>query len=97
MGTAPLEAVFGTREIPVETAVAVRAGIDHLVQDDTVPEDEPWRTLQSGHESHRRRRRGSARSGVDLTILATAEQCAGLLIPHLKQGQGDLLAALACG
>ncbi|MFD8379088.1 ParB/Srx family N-terminal domain-containing protein [Streptomyces sp. NPDC059679] len=44
-GTAPLETVFGVREIPVETAVAVRAAIDRLVQGGAVPENEPWRVL----------------------------------------------------
>ncbi|MER6086810.1 ParB N-terminal domain-containing protein [Streptomyces bluensis] len=44
-GGAPLETVFGVREIPVETAAAVRAVIDRLVQDGTVPQDEPWRAL----------------------------------------------------
>ncbi|MEV6420623.1 hypothetical protein [Streptomyces sp. NPDC051662] len=44
-GTAPLETVFGAWEIPVETAAAVRAVVDRLVQDGRVPEDEPWRAL----------------------------------------------------
>ncbi|MFB7493786.1 ParB N-terminal domain-containing protein [Streptomyces sp. NPDC056161] len=44
-GTAPLEAVFGIREISVETATAVRTAIDRMVQDGTVPENEPWRVL----------------------------------------------------
>lgn len=44
-GTAPLETVFGVREIPVETAAAVRAAIDRLVKDGSVPEAEPWRAL----------------------------------------------------
>jgi hypothetical protein len=44
-GAAPLETVFGVREIPVETAAAIRAVIDRLVQQGTVPEGEPWRSL----------------------------------------------------
>ncbi|MGW3118481.1 ParB/Srx family N-terminal domain-containing protein [Streptomyces sp. NPDC001107] len=44
-GTAPLETVFGVRVIPVETAVAIRAVIDRMVQQGTVPEKEPWRVL----------------------------------------------------
>ncbi|MFE2034228.1 ParB N-terminal domain-containing protein [Streptomyces scopuliridis] len=44
-GTAPLETVFGVRDVPVETAAVVRAAIDRMVQDGTVPEDEPWRAL----------------------------------------------------
>ncbi|MFE0190698.1 ParB/Srx family N-terminal domain-containing protein [Streptomyces sp. NPDC058989] len=44
-GTAPLETVFGVREIPVETAATVRAAIDRMVQDGSVPENEPWRAL----------------------------------------------------
>ncbi|WP_406303751.1 ParB N-terminal domain-containing protein [Streptomyces sp. NBC_00885] len=44
-GTAPLETVFGVREVPVETAAAVRAAIDRLVKDGSVPEAEPWRAL----------------------------------------------------
>ncbi|MER8001639.1 ParB/Srx family N-terminal domain-containing protein [Streptomyces sp. NPDC095613] len=44
-GTAPLETVFGVRGIPVDTAAAVRAAIDRLVKDGSVPEDEPWRAL----------------------------------------------------
>jgi ParB-like nuclease domain len=45
-GTAPLETVFGVRELPVETAAVVRAAIDRLVKDGSVPEDEPWRALE---------------------------------------------------
>ncbi|MEV0278917.1 hypothetical protein AB0I22_21380 [Streptomyces sp. NPDC050610] len=45
-GTAPLETVFGVREIPVETAAAVRGVIDRMVQDGTVSADEPWRALE---------------------------------------------------
>jgi hypothetical protein len=45
-GTAPLETVFGVREIPVETAAAVRAAIDRLVKDGSVPTAEPWRALE---------------------------------------------------
>ncbi|MGP8301969.1 ParB N-terminal domain-containing protein [Streptomyces inhibens] len=44
-GVAPLETVFGVREVPVETAAAVRAAIARLVKDGTVPETEPWRAL----------------------------------------------------
>ena len=44
-GTAPLETVFGVRDVPVETAAAVRAAVDRLVQDGSVPESEPWRVL----------------------------------------------------
>ncbi|MBY8884757.1 ParB/Srx family N-terminal domain-containing protein [Streptomyces sp. PTM05] len=44
-GTAPLESVFGVREIPVETAAVVRAVIDRLVEDGSVPRAEPWRAL----------------------------------------------------
>ncbi|MBM9505278.1 ParB/Srx family N-terminal domain-containing protein [Actinacidiphila acididurans] len=44
-GTAPLETVFGVREIPVATAAAVRAAIDRLVEDGSVPASEPWRAL----------------------------------------------------
>lgn len=44
-GTAPLETVFGVREVPVETAAVVRAAVDRLVQDGSVPENEPWRAL----------------------------------------------------
>ncbi|MGW3121994.1 hypothetical protein ACWDBW_33470 [Streptomyces sp. NPDC001107] len=51
-GTAPLETVFGVREIPLETAVAVRAAIDQLVQDGTVAENEPWRALEVLAMSH---------------------------------------------
>jgi hypothetical protein len=45
-GTAPLETVFGVRDVPVETAAVVRAAIDRMVQDGTVPADEPWRALE---------------------------------------------------
>ncbi|MGW7572408.1 ParB N-terminal domain-containing protein [Streptomyces sp. NPDC054765] len=45
MGAAPVETVFGVREIPVETAAAVRTAIDRLVKDGSVPQDEPWRAL----------------------------------------------------
>jgi hypothetical protein len=45
-GTAPLETVFGVREIPVETAASVRAAIDRLIKDGSVPENEPWRALE---------------------------------------------------
>ncbi|GHD98546.1 ParB/Srx family N-terminal domain-containing protein [Streptomyces alanosinicus] len=45
-GTAPLETVFGVRDVPVETAAAMRAAIDRMVQDGTVPVDEPWRALE---------------------------------------------------
>ncbi|MDN0193894.1 ParB/Srx family N-terminal domain-containing protein [Streptomyces sp. S.PNR 29] len=45
-GTAPLETVFGVRDLPVETAAVVRAAIDRMVQDGTVPADEPWRVLE---------------------------------------------------
>ncbi|MFD7086768.1 hypothetical protein ACFV94_02915 [Streptomyces sp. NPDC059896] len=44
-GTAPLETVFGVRDVPVATAAVVRAAIDRMVQDGTVPEDAPWRAL----------------------------------------------------
>ncbi|MDT9689453.1 ParB/Srx family N-terminal domain-containing protein [Streptomyces sp. P9(2023)] len=46
-GTAPLETVFGVREIPVETAAIVRAAIDRLVKDGSVPASEPWRALEN--------------------------------------------------
>ncbi|MEU0839454.1 ParB N-terminal domain-containing protein [Streptomyces sp. NPDC005962] len=45
-GTAPLETVFGVRDVPVETAAVVRAAIDRMVQDGTVSADEPWRALE---------------------------------------------------
>lgn len=45
-GTAHLETVFGVRAIPVETAAAVRAAVDRLVEDGSVPENEPWRALE---------------------------------------------------
>ena len=45
-GVAPLETVFGVREIPVETAAAVRAAIDRLVEEGDVPAHEPWRVLE---------------------------------------------------
>ncbi|MFG3370570.1 hypothetical protein ACGF0K_37200 [Streptomyces sp. NPDC048156] len=45
-GTAQLETVFGVREIPAETAAAVRATINRLVEDGSVPECEPWRALE---------------------------------------------------
>ncbi|WP_405503981.1 hypothetical protein [Streptomyces anulatus] len=45
-GTAPLESVFGVWDLPVETAAVVRAAIDRMVQDGTVPVDEPWRALE---------------------------------------------------
>ncbi|GGS40142.1 hypothetical protein GCM10010221_43380 [Streptomyces parvus] len=45
-GTAPLESVFGVRDLPVETAAVVRAAVDRMVQDGTVPADEPWRVLE---------------------------------------------------
>ncbi|MFJ5029496.1 ParB N-terminal domain-containing protein [Streptomyces sp. NPDC088560] len=45
VGTAPLETVFGVREVPVETAAAIRAVIGRLMQDGAVPENEPWRAL----------------------------------------------------
>jgi len=45
-GVAPLETVFGVREIPVETAAAVRVAIDRLVDEGSVPGDEPWRALE---------------------------------------------------
>ncbi|MFF9478106.1 ParB/Srx family N-terminal domain-containing protein [Streptomyces sp. NPDC014733] len=44
-GVAPLETVFGVRDVPVETAAAVRAAIDRMVQEGTVPAGEPWRVL----------------------------------------------------
>ncbi|MFF4050411.1 ParB/Srx family N-terminal domain-containing protein [Streptomyces chartreusis] len=45
-GTAPLESVFGARVVPVETAAVVRAVIDRMVQEGSVPADEPWRALE---------------------------------------------------
>lgn len=45
-GTAPLETVFGVRAIPVEMASAVRAAVDRLVKDGSIPENEPWRALE---------------------------------------------------
>lgn len=45
-GTAPLETVFGVREVPVETAAVVRAAIDRMVQDGLVSAHEPWRALE---------------------------------------------------
>ncbi|MGZ0198940.1 ParB/Srx family N-terminal domain-containing protein [Streptomyces sp. RM1] len=45
-GTAPLETVFGVREIPVETAAAARVAINALVQAGRVAADEPWRVLE---------------------------------------------------
>ncbi|MFE7115539.1 ParB/Srx family N-terminal domain-containing protein [Streptomyces sp. NPDC057654] len=45
-GAAPLETVFGVREIPVETAAAMRGVLDRMVRDGTVPTDEPWRGLE---------------------------------------------------
>ncbi|MGW2320087.1 ParB N-terminal domain-containing protein [Streptomyces sp. NPDC001680] len=45
-GTAPLETVFGVREVPVETAAAVRVAVNRLVKDGSVPENEPWRVLE---------------------------------------------------
>ncbi|GAA0482690.1 hypothetical protein GCM10010361_54450 [Streptomyces olivaceiscleroticus] len=45
-GTAPLETVFGVREIPVETAAAVRATTERLVEGGTIPVKEPWRVLE---------------------------------------------------
>lgn len=45
-GTAPLETVVGARVVPVETAAVVRAVIDRMVKDGTVPVDEPWRALE---------------------------------------------------
>ncbi|MFF4752504.1 ParB N-terminal domain-containing protein [Streptomyces sp. NPDC002514] len=47
VGMAPLETVFGVREIPVETAAAVRAAIDRMVQNGTVAVDERWRALEA--------------------------------------------------
>lgn len=44
-GAAPLETVFGVREVPVETAAVVRAAIDRMVKDGTVQADEPWLAL----------------------------------------------------
>ncbi|MEU8888719.1 ParB N-terminal domain-containing protein [Streptomyces sp. NPDC048442] len=44
-GMAPLETVFGVRDIPVETAAAVRAAVDRLVREGRVPGNEPWRAL----------------------------------------------------
>ncbi|MGD6752049.1 ParB N-terminal domain-containing protein [Streptomyces sp. BH105] len=44
-GTAPLETVFGVREIPVEAAAAVKNAIDQMVKSGSVPEAEPWRAL----------------------------------------------------
>ncbi|MFE5117722.1 ParB/Srx family N-terminal domain-containing protein [Streptomyces sp. NPDC056669] len=46
-GTAPLESVFGVRDLPVETAAVVRAAIERMVQDGIVPADEPWRALEA--------------------------------------------------
>ncbi|MEU2206253.1 hypothetical protein AB0B95_06520 [Streptomyces hygroscopicus] len=43
---APLETVFGVREVPVETAAAIRAAIDRLVREGSVPENAPWRALE---------------------------------------------------
>lgn len=45
-GTAPLETLFGVRDVPVETAAAVRTAIDRLVAEGSVPENEPWRALE---------------------------------------------------
>lgn len=50
-GTAPVESVFGTRTLPVETAAAVRAAIDRLVADGTVKENEPWAALEAMAEA----------------------------------------------
>jgi hypothetical protein len=44
-GLAPVETVLGTREIPTDTAAAVKRAIDHLVRSGHVPESEPWRAL----------------------------------------------------
>ncbi|MFC9222191.1 hypothetical protein ACFT8W_15860 [Streptomyces hygroscopicus] len=45
-GTAPLETVFGVREVLVETAAAIRVAIDRLVCEGSVPENAPWRALE---------------------------------------------------
>ncbi|MEW2168021.1 hypothetical protein AB0912_34280 [Streptomyces sp. NPDC007084] len=45
-GTAPLESVFGVRDLPVGTAAVLRAANGRMVQDGTVPADEPWRALE---------------------------------------------------
>jgi len=45
-GTVPLETVFGAREIPVETAAAVRIVVDRMIRSGTVPKSEPWRALE---------------------------------------------------
>ncbi|GAA0695318.1 hypothetical protein GCM10010193_57580 [Kitasatospora atroaurantiaca] len=44
-GTAPVESVLGVRDLPVETAAALRRAINRLVKDGSVPEAEPWRAL----------------------------------------------------
>ncbi|MFF7586724.1 hypothetical protein ACFZCK_04425 [Kitasatospora purpeofusca] len=44
-GAAPIESVLGTRELPVETAAALRRAIDRLTAEGSVPEAEPWRAL----------------------------------------------------
>ncbi|MFD6811541.1 ParB N-terminal domain-containing protein [Streptomyces anthocyanicus] len=44
-GTAPIETIFGVREIPTATAAALRKTIEDLVRAGDVPEDEPWRAL----------------------------------------------------
>ncbi|MEU5270412.1 hypothetical protein AB0G77_18100 [Streptomyces hygroscopicus] len=46
LAAAPLETVFGVREVPVETAAAIRAAIDRLVCEGSVPENAPWRALE---------------------------------------------------
>ncbi|MGX9889371.1 ParB N-terminal domain-containing protein [Streptomyces sp. NPDC002276] len=45
-GRAPLETVFGARVVPVATAAVVRAVVDRMVRDGTVPAEEPWRVLE---------------------------------------------------
>jgi hypothetical protein len=40
-----LETAFGVREFPVETAAGLRAVIDRMVRDGTVPDIELWRAL----------------------------------------------------
>lgn len=46
LAAAPLETVFGVREVPVETAAAIRAAIDRLVCEGSMPENAPWRALE---------------------------------------------------
>ncbi|HEY9437657.1 MAG TPA: hypothetical protein VIS29_03215 [Streptomyces sp.] len=82
-GTAQLETVFGVRDVPVETAAAVRTAVDRLVQDGSMPESEPWRA-PLGYYAHFMPEAGNrGRAAIDGLL---GERVAGQDSPNSLQG-----------